>query len=374
VTPLAVADTPVLTVEDVVTHFPTAQGFVRAVDGVSLSVRAGRTLGVVGESGSGKSMLARSIMGLTPPNAMTPSGRVCLDGVDLRDLPPRELRARWGAEIAMVFQDPMTALNPVVRIGRQITESLRAHGLRDRDAARHRAVELLTNVGIPNPAERLASYPHELSGGMRQRVGIAIALACEPRILIADEPTTALDVTVQRQILDLLSGIQEASGMAMILITHDLGVVAGRADEVAVMYGGRVVERAATTTLFGDMRHPYTAALLTSIPRVDKEPHTRIPVIAGRPAPVIDPVGCRFAPRCPRAQPDCLVNDPPLTPLDGEDRAYACHYPVGTPDGDEALERNLATGTTAAGLSVAPNGATEGLVPDVVSDVVEEHS
>jgi peptide/nickel transport system ATP-binding protein len=247
----------------------------------------------------------------------------------------------------MVFQDPMTSLNPVVRAGRNITEILRAHGVADRRSAAQRAIELLGEVRIPDPEIRVRAYPHELSGGMRQRVGIAIAIACRPRLLIADEPTTALDVTVQRQILDLLARLQAENGMAMILVSHDLGVVAGRTDRVAVMYGGKIVETGQTATVFQIPRHPYTAGLLASIPRLDRKPRSEIPVIPGLPRPVIDPVGCNFAPRCARAQPRCLVQEPGL-----EDslHSYACHFPVGTAAGDAAQARNFAAGQTATGL------------------------
>jgi peptide/nickel transport system ATP-binding protein len=341
---------PLLEARGLVVHFPQQRGVVRAVDDVSFTLDAGETLGVVGESGSGKSMLARSLMGLTPGSAVT-GGEVRLNGVDLRSLPPRELRKYWGAKVSMVFQDPMTSLNPVVRVGRNLTETLRTHGLAGRDDADRRAAELLAEVRIPDPELRLRAYPHELSGGMRQRVGIAIAIACRPQLLIADEPTTALDVTVQRQILDLLARLQHDNGMAMIIITHDLGVVSGRTDRVAVMYGGRIVETAPTKTLFRTTRHPYTAALLASIPRLEKEPHVPIPVIPGLPRPAVNPVGCRFAPRCVRAQPRCLTDEPVLR---GDDprHQFACWYPVGTPEGDAAHDANIAAGVTATGLEV----------------------
>jgi peptide/nickel transport system ATP-binding protein len=248
----------------------------------------------------------------------------------------------------MVFQDPMTSLNPVTRIGRQITESLRHHLDVSRDFANETAVELLRSVGIPEPERRMREYPHQLSGGMRQRVMIAIALACGPKLLFADEPTTALDVTVQAQILDLLAAQQRERFMAVMLITHDLGVVAGRADEIVVMYAGRIAEKAPTRTLFTEMRHPYTEALLRSIPRLENPSHSRLHAIGGRPPDLVDPPpGCRFAPRCPYAQPRCHEEEPVLESRGTQpDHVFACFYPVGTPEGAEALERNRAAGVS----------------------------
>ena len=250
--------TPTLVVENLRTSFATDRGELKAVDGVSFSLSSGRTLGVVGESGSGKSATARSIMNLLPPGSSTSTGRVLIDGRDVRKLSRKDARHVWGVEASMVFQNPMTSLNPVMQVGRQIGEGLRYHRNLPREAARRRARELLEQVGIADADRRLREYPHQLSGGMRQRVMIAIALACEPKLLIADEPTTALDVTVQKQILDLLDRLRRQRRMAMILITHDLSVVAGRTDDVAVMYAGRVVEQAPTRQLFTAMRHPYT--------------------------------------------------------------------------------------------------------------------
>ena len=319
---------PLLEVTDLRTHFLTSRGAVRAVDGVSFTLERGRTLGVVGESGSGKTVLARSIMGLLPAHNVKRDGEVVYEGRRLTGLAPSELREIWGAEISMVFQDPMTSLNPVVRIGRQITETMHFHlGLPDREA-RSRAVELLRSVGIPEPERRLRAYPHELSGGMRQRVTIAIALACGPKLLLADEPTTALDVTVQAQILSLLGRQQRERFMAMILVTHDLGVVAGRTDEIVVMYAGRVVERAPTTVLFSDMRMRYTQALFRSIPRITDPGHRRLQAIGGRPPDLVAPPrGCSFAPRCRYARERCHVEEPPLTDA-GPGHAYACWYPA----------------------------------------------
>ena len=346
---------PTLDVEDLRTSFATDRGELKAVDGVSFSVRGGRTLGVVGESGSGKSATARSIMNLLPPGTSTSTGRILLDGRDVRDLPRAEARHVWGVEVAMIFQDPMNSLNPVMPVGRQIGEGLRYHRRLRREAAMARARELLEQVGIADPDRRLREYPHQLSGGMRQRVMIAMALACEPKLLIADEPTTALDVTVQKQILDLLDRLRLEHGMAMILITHDLSVVAGRAHEVAVMYAGRIVEKAPTLQLFTAMRHPYTKALFESIPKVASPSHTRLRVIQGRPPDLASlPPGCAFAPRCRHAQARCLTESPALT---GDDEhRFACFYPAGTGDGEAALAANQAAGRTAAGLQLTEPG------------------
>jgi peptide/nickel transport system ATP-binding protein len=328
-------DHPLLEVEDLRTWFDTPRGMVRAVDGVSFQLDRGHTLGVVGESGSGKTVLARSIMNLIPRRAGVPAGgRVLFEGRDIRGLGVRAMRRLWGLEMAMVFQDPMTSLNPVVKIDRQLTESLRHHLGMKAGEARETAVELLRSVGLPAPERRLHEYPHQLSGGMRQRVTLAIALSCGPKLLIADEPTTALDVTVQRQILDLLQQQQTERYMAMILITHDLGVVANRTDEIIVMYAGRVVERAPTKTLFRRMRHPYTEALMDSIPRLENPSHTVLEAIPGRPPDLAAlPPGCRFAPRCRYVQPRCRAEEPPLVEEDGH--AYRCFHPVGTDVGVE---------------------------------------
>jgi peptide/nickel transport system ATP-binding protein len=295
-------------------------------------------------------VLVRSIMGLLPPTA-TVTGDVIFQGTDTRSMSRKRAKHFWGREIAMVFQDPMTSLNPVKKIGTALTESMRHHLGLSRSEARSRAVDLLTQVGIPAPTQRLNEYPHQLSGGMRQRVTIAIAISCWPKLLIADEPTTALDVTVQKQILELLGSLQAEYEMAMVMITHDLGVVAGRADRVAVMYAGRVVEAAPTRQLFQMTRHPYTRALLESIPRLEHTSHTRLAAISGRPPDLVSPpVGCRFSPRCRYAQARCLVEDPALTSTGVEGHTVACFFPVGTSAGDEALARNEAAGHTAAGL------------------------
>jgi oligopeptide/dipeptide ABC transporter ATP-binding protein len=326
---VADSDQPLLVVKDLRTAFRTGRGTVQAVDGVSLSVGRGRTLGVVGESGSGKTVLSRSIMGLLPQQDVIRSGTVHFAGHELTAMEPAGLRQVWGAELSMIFQDPMTALNPVKRIGRQITESLRLHLDMDRKEAKATAVELLRAVGIPSPERRIRWYPSQLSGGMRQRVMIAIALACAPRLVLADEPTTGLDVTVQAQILDMLAELQRERHMAVILVTHDLGVVANRADDIVVMYAGRIVEKAPTHTLFHDTHMPYTKALMDSIPRLADPSGSRLHAIAGRPPDLIHPpTGCRFAPRCPYAQDKCRDSDPPLRTAGSPDHLFACWFPL----------------------------------------------
>jgi peptide/nickel transport system ATP-binding protein len=351
-------DGPLLEVEDVRTFFTTPRGLVRAVDGVSFSLERGKTIGIVGESGCGKSVLSRSIMGLLPNNAIR-HGRIVFEGADIASAPPAVVRGYWGTQMAMVFQDPMTSLNPVMRVGNQITESLRYHLDVSKDYARETALSLLQSVGIPEAERRLRDYPHQLSGGMRQRVMIAIALACGPKLLFADEPTTALDVTVQAQILDLLTQQQRERFMAMVLVTHDLGVVAGRADDIAVMYAGRVVEKAPTRVLFGETRHPYTEALLKSIPKLEAPSHTRLEAIAGRPPDLVNPPsGCKFAARCPYAQPKCLETEPLLLEHDTPGHEFRCFFPVGTELGHEALARNLAAGENACGMPVRKEGET----------------
>jgi peptide/nickel transport system ATP-binding protein len=328
-----------LEVTDLKTHFRTERGLVRAVDGVSFSLEEGKTLGVVGESGSGKSVLSRSIMNLLPKRGVVREGTVMFDGVNTTQLTWKESRKMYGTGMAMIFQDPMTSLNPVVKIGRQITESLKLHFEMDSDFAAETAEELLRSVGIPEPRRRLSEYPHQLSGGMRQRVVIAIALACGPKLLFADEPTTALDVTVQKQILNLLKRQQAERQMSVILVTHDLGVVAGRTDEIMVMYGGQAVEHASTGQLFANMRHPYTEALLNSIPKLRDPSHTRLESIEGRPPRLIDPTpGCRFAPRCAYATAQCHEEMPPLTEdADDPGHVYRCWHPVNISTGARTL-------------------------------------
>jgi peptide/nickel transport system ATP-binding protein len=354
--PDAPLDGPLLEVRDVHTYFSTDRGTVRAVDGVSFSLERGKTLGVVGESGCGKSVLSRSIMGLLPSNVER-GGSIVFEGREIGDAKATTMRDFWGTQMAMVFQDPMTSLNPVMKIGKQITESLRHHLDVSKDFANETALSLLQSVGIPEAKRRLNEYPHQMSGGMRQRVMIAIALACGPKLLFADEPTTALDVTVQAQILDLLQQQQRERFMAMILVTHDLGVVAGRADDIAVMYAGRIVEQAPTRVLFTQTRHPYTEALLKSIPRLADASHTRLEAISGRPPDLVNPPqGCKFAPRCPYAQERCLQEEPPLAERDTPGHEFRCFYPVGTPDGDAALARNREQGRTAAGTILRAEG------------------
>ena len=331
---------PLLDVVDVRTQFRSPRGLVRAVDGVSFTLERGKCLGIVGESGSGKSVLSRSIMGLLPSTAER-SGTVVFEGKDISGLDADGYRELWGTEMAMVFQDPMTALNPVMKVGKQITESLRFHLDMDRSEAKETAVALLKAVRIPEAESRFSSYPHEMSGGMRQRVVIAIALACGPKLLFADEPTTALDVTVQAQILDLLAEQQRERYMAMILVTHDLGVVASRAQEIAVMYAGRIVERAPTATLFADVRMPYTEALLSAIPKLSDPSHTRLVAIGGRPPDLVDPPkGCPFSPRCPYARERCHEETPTLQETPGSPgHLFACFYPVGSPETLEIKDR-----------------------------------
>ncbi len=354
---------PILQVEDLHTSFVTDRGLVRAVDGVSFELDRGKTLGVVGESGSGKTVLSRSVMGLVPSTRVKCSGTVRFSGHVISNLSAAEHRDVWGTQIAMVFQDPMTALNPVVRVERQITEGLRKRLGLDRKAAHDTAVALLDSVGIPDPLRRLRVYPHELSGGMRQRVMIAIALACGPKLLLADEPTTGLDVTVQAQILDLLSDQQRERSMAMVLVTHDLGVVANRTDEIVVMYAGRVVEQAPTRELFEHTRMPYTEALLLSIPRLTDPSHVRLQSIPGRPPDLANaPKGCKFAPRCPYAQPRCDQEEPPLRNA-SPGHLFRCWYPVGSPEGDQAFASNLRAGLPAAVVFNAGKGTDRILEP-----------
>ncbi|MDN5893753.1 MAG: ABC transporter ATP-binding protein [Nocardioides sp.] len=322
----------VLEVDDLHTTFSTPRGLMRAVDGVSLTLGAGETLGVVGESGSGKSVLGRTIMGLISNNANTEvTGSVRIAGQDVHEMKPGARRKLWGPEVAMVFQDPMTSLNPVKKVGVHITEALRLHlGLNRKDAT-ERAVDLLRQVFIPEPVRRMKQYPHELSGGMRQRVVIAMALACDPKLLIADEPTTALDVTVQKQILDLLATLASERNMATILVSHDLGAVAGRTDRVAVMYGGRTVETSSTSRVFANPRHPYSEALIASIPQLRDAPHTVLRAIEGAPPNMLNPpTGCRFAPRCRFAQDRCREEEPLLRDLGERDVVHrgACHFPL----------------------------------------------
>jgi peptide/nickel transport system ATP-binding protein len=340
-----------LRVSDLRTHIRTRRTTIDAVDGVSFSIQQGETVGLVGESGCGKSMVALSIMQLLPPGGRISGGSVALEGRELTTLPADEMRRVRGSEIAMVFQDPMTSLNPTMKIGEQIAESYCAHKGATRKQGLERAAEVLNLVGMPRPVERLAAYPHQLSGGLRQRTVIAMALACEPRILIADEPTTALDVTIQAQILRLLDDLKSRLNMGMLLITHDMGVIAERADRVLVMYAGRVVETSSTATLFGGMRHPYTEALLESVPDLKTDRERVLYSIPGTPPDLSQlPPGCRFAPRCRYAQKQCHEVSPDL---EGEPaHQYACFFPVTTRQARAAARRVL---TRAA----APEDATD---------------
>jgi len=313
---------PLLEIAGLSTELRLPSGRHRALDAVSVTLPRGGTLGVVGESGSGKSMLALAIMGLLPAAIGVTGGAIRLDGVDLLTLPEPAMRRIRGARIALVFQEPMTALNPLQPIGWQVAEMLVVHRRLSRAEAMRRAVALLDRVGIPDAARRAAEYPHRLSGGLRQRAVIAMALACEPALLIADEPTTALDVTVQAQILDLLADLRQETGMAILLISHDIELVAGFADEVAVMYAGRVVEHGPARATLAQPLHPYTRALLTSVPRMEQEV-ARLAAIDGLP-PRFEalPTGCAFHPRCPRAVPDCARTRPPMEERGG--RAASC--------------------------------------------------
>jgi oligopeptide/dipeptide ABC transporter ATP-binding protein len=320
--------TNLLEVANLRTWFDSQAGPIRAVDGVDFTLRAGRTLGIVGESGSGKTVSALSIMRLVePPGRIQDGSSAVFDGRDLMSLGERELESIRGAEISMVFQEPMTSLNPVYTVGDQIAESVRIHrGLKGR-AARERALEMLQLVGIPEASRRLDDYPHQLSGGMRQRVMIAMALACDPKLIIADEPTTALDVTIQAQILELLADLRERLGMAILLITHDLGVVAEMCDDVVVMYAGRVVERGPVGDVFTTPQHPYTEALLQSIPMLGMTQAEPLRVIRGSvPSPLDWPEGCRFRPRCDYAFEKC-VELPPLLPVAPQESAcWLCEH------------------------------------------------
>jgi peptide/nickel transport system ATP-binding protein len=316
-----------LDIEHLHTYIPTVGGVVRAVDDVSVSLRRGQALGIVGESGSGKSVLARSIMGLLPPKVVR-SGRVRFDGQELLGRPRAELEALWGRRIAMIFQDPSRSLNPVVKVERQLTEGMRKHLGVSRSEGRTRAVRLLDEVGVPDPERRLGNYPGQMSGGMRQRVMIAVALSCEPDLLIADEPTTALDVTIQRQILDLLERLRQSHGMSLMLISHDLGVVAGRTDQVAVMYAGQMVEAGATRAVFASPRHRYTERLLQATPSVTLARHSRLEVISGAlPSAVDPPEGCRFAARCHHATDACTEPGQKWYQAAGDHR-HACVHPT----------------------------------------------
>jgi peptide/nickel transport system ATP-binding protein len=319
--------TDLLSVVNLTCEIQTTAGPIRPVDNVSFTLGHGSTLGIVGESGAGKSMLARAIMGMVPRNA-TLTGDVSLNGENISGLPKKQHRRILGAGIGMIFQDPMTSLNPVVPVGRQITEGMRFHkGIKGKEA-REIGIDLLRQVGVNDPEKRFDQYPHMLSGGMRQRVTIAAALACDPLVLIADEATTALDVTVQKQILDLLQSIQQDRKMGLIVISHDLGVVAGRTDDIMVMYAGQTVEKAPTMELFDSHRNRYTAALLRSMPLLSQQPRAKLTTIAGAPPQLAAlPPGCRFAPRCSAAEEECAAAVPDLTEAT-TGHLYRCIRPV----------------------------------------------
>ena len=350
-----------LSVADLRVGFVTKRGTVNSVNGISFDLQRGKTLGIVGESGSGKSVTSKAIMGLLPKSKVERSGRVVYEGRDISELSQSGYGELWGTEMAMVFQDPMTSLNPVMKIGKQITESLRLKLGMDRGDAKETAIQLLSAVKIPAPERRFDEYPGQLSGGMRQRVVIAVALACGPKLLFADEPTTALDVTVQAQILDLLDEQQRDRFMGMVLVTHDLGVVAGRADEIAVMYAGEIVEKAPTASLFANLQMPYTEALLNSIPQLEYPSHTRLEAIAGRPPDLVDlPTGCPFAARCPYVQDRCRKEKPPLEEHPSAPGHYfACFYPVGS----AGAANPVITPSPSAGPETTSSPATQDTAP-----------
>jgi peptide/nickel transport system ATP-binding protein len=320
---------PLLEIRDLQVAFRTREGVVRAVNDVTLALDRGRTLGLVGESGSGKTVTVLTILGLTRSANAEIAGEVLLDGVDLLRLPQSALREIRGRRVAMVFQDPLSSLHPMHRVGWQIVEAIRAHRRVSGKAAKARAVELLRSVGIPSPKARVDAYPHELSGGMRQRVMIAMALALDPDLLIADEPTSALDVTVQSQILELLARLQDETGMALLLVSHDLGVIAEQTDEVAVMYAGRIVEHGPGEVVIGSPLHPYTRGLLASIPHIDRPRTERLTPIRGSPPSAVRlPPGCAFHPRCPLARASCRIEVPALAPVEPGHR-IACPVVAG---------------------------------------------
>ena len=358
-----------LEVQNLHTQIKLKRSTVQAVDGVSFTVEAGETIGIVGESGSGKTMTAMSIMRLLPNGGSSPDGSIFLDGRDLLQLDDEQMAKVRGNDVGMIFQDPMTSLNPTMTIGKQIAESVRIHRGASKTEGLERAVEVLSLVGMPSPQQRARDYPHQLSGGMRQRAMIAMALANEPKLLIADEPTTALDVTVQKQILELIDSLRERLGMAVILVTHDLGVIAGRADRVNVMYAGRIVETTTTERLYANPRHPYTEALFDSLPERGADSGTRLYSIPGMPPDLTrPPAACRFAARCRYAQDDCRAQDPPSR-LDEVGHEFACFHPVGAAErsGDEVVV-TLTERTTAEELPAPELGDVLLEVNDLVKD------
>jgi peptide/nickel transport system ATP-binding protein len=363
---------PVLDIQNLSTHIKLTSSVVQAVGNVDLQVDAGETLGIVGESGCGKSMTGLSIMGLLPPGGSIVNGSIKLNDRELVGLKDDELRRLRGNEIAMIFQDPLTSLDPTKTIGYQVGEPVRLHRNASRSEALDRAVEVLSLVGLPRPKERLNDYPHQLSGGLRQRVMIAMALACDPKLLIADEPTTALDVTIQAQILALLRDLKDRLGMAMLLITHDMGVIAGHADRVNVMYAGRVVETAEAATLFEEMHHPYTQALLASIPQLHQDSKKALHAIPGLPPDLSHPPqGCRFAARCSRATDKCRAEEPSLSGKTFDHR-FSCWHPVDGPlvltvigqGGPDATSTGLVTSDAASMSEAAAGGDRAGVVAD----------
>ena len=332
---------PLLAVDDLRVRFVQGRRETYAVNGLSYRLSAAKSLAIIGESGSGKTVSCRAVMGLLPPTARV-TGSIRLQGNQLVGLSEKALCRYRGTGVSMVFQDPSRSLNPTMRVGPQVAEAVRAHLPVDRKEARDRAVRLLERVRVPAAARRYLDYPHQLSGGMRQRVMIAIALACDPKLLIADEATTALDVTTQAQIMELLIELQEQSDMALILVSHDLGLAASYVDEVIVMYGGRAVEQALTRELFANVRMPYTKALLQAIPRVERPSHTLLPVVEGRPPDLSHvPEGCAFAPRCDRADDQCRTVTPPLEAPDGESHRFACWHPWGEAEAVDEEHRVL---------------------------------
>jgi peptide/nickel transport system ATP-binding protein len=370
---------PALEITDLSTHIQLTKSVVQAVGNVSLAIEPGEVLGLVGESGCGKSMTGLSIMGLLPRGGQIIGGSIKLDGRELVGLSDQELRKIRGNDVAMIFQDPLTSLDPTKTIGYQVAEPVRLHKGASKAAALKVATDVLGLVGLPRPAERLGDYPHQLSGGMRQRVMIAMALSCEPQLLIADEPTTALDVTIQAQILALLQDLKDRLGMAMLLITHDMGVIAGYADRVQVMYAGRMVEATETGNLFAHMHHPYTRALLASIPRLSQDSSQRLLSIGGLPPDLSNPpAGCRFAPRCSRVTDKCRAHEPPLTGETAQ-HLFSCWHPVDgpavadAPDGLTARDRPAAAGPGSPAGVPGGNGAAQPDVPLLeVRDLVKE--
>ncbi len=362
---------PLLEVEDLRVTFKTEDGIVHAVDGLSYSIEAGKTLGIVGESGSGKTVSSLTALGLTRLQGADVSGSIRFDGQDLVALDDDELREIRGNDIAMIFQDPLSSLHPFYKVGSQLTEAVLTHRNVSKSAARDRAIDLLELVGIPDPHRRVDQYPHEFSGGMRQRAMIAMALANEPKLLFADEPTTALDVTVQAQILELLEELQNRLGMAIIIITHDLGVVAEITDEICVMYAGRIVERASTEVIFDAPQHPYTWGLLKSIPRLTGGRDDELVPISGRPPSLINrPSGCHFHPRCPYVRDEHRRTDPSLTPIPGDHgHEVACLLDAST---RTAIWHGLKAGDSPASLRHIAGGATAGRTAEAERSVTGE--